>query len=284
MQEQEPKTPMLENRLYERSQLTYANSFPVWYKRMFIKFLEGLTATFPLLMRMRRWEKNPNKNPDFWVSVMDEMEIDIPVTDAELENIPATGSVVLVSNHPHGLIDGVVIAWLMSRRRSDFKIMARALLNGVKQVEHHILSVSFPHEDNAVRKNLATRREAIDYVKDGHCVALFPAGTVSTSQTAFGPVIEAQWGTFTSKLIRQTDAVVIPVYFPGANSRVFQLANRISDTCRQGLLMYEIKRALGKPQRPVIGQPIGRDVLEEHLKDAEGLMSFLRDETLKLKR
>ncbi len=284
MQDETKATEVDNDRLYDRSKLTYANSFPVWRKRMFIKFLETVTARFPLLLKMRKWEKNPNKNEDFWISVMDEMDIDIPVTQEDLARIPATGSVVVVSNHPHGLIDGLVIAWLLSRRRQDFKIMARALLNGVTRVEHHILSVSFPHEDNAVRKNLGTRREAIDYVKDGHCVALFPAGTVSTSRTAFGPVIEAPWGTFTSKLIRQTDAVVLPIYFPGSNSRWFQLANRISDTCRQGLLMYEIKRSIGRPQKPVIGEPIPREALEEYINDAEGLMSFLRDETLKLKR
>jgi len=284
MQDDKPAQIEVDDRLYDRSQLTYSNSFPVWRKRMFILALETLTARFPLLFRMRKWEKNPNKNPDFWASVMEEIDIDVPVTQDDLSRIPTSGSLVIVSNHPHGLIDGLVIAWLVSRVRQDFKIMARALLNGVQRVEHHLLPVSFPHEEDAVRKNLKTRKEAIGYVKDGHCVALFPAGTVSTSQTAFGPVVEAPWGTFTSKLIRQTDTVVLPIYFPGSNSRIFQIANRISDTCRQGFLMYEIKRAIGRPQRPVIGTPIGRDVLDKFQNDAEGLMAFLREETLKLKK
>ncbi|PIB23272.1 hypothetical protein BFP76_09685 [Amylibacter kogurei] len=270
--------------LYDRSELTYANSFPEWYKRLFIKTVEAITARYPLLMRMRRWERRKNKNPDFWVSVMEEMEIDIMVTDDDLARIPKTGSLVVVCNHPHGLVDGLVIAWLLSRVRQDFRIMARALLNGVEAAEKNLLSVSFPHEEDSVRKNLNTRKEALSSVKDGHCIAVFPAGTVSTSQTAFGPVVEAEWGTFTSKLIRQTDTVVLPIYFPGSNSRAFQIANRISHLTRQSLLMYEIKRSLGRPQKPIIGTPIGRDVLDKYKTDGEGLMAYLRDETLALKK
>jgi putative hemolysin len=111
---------------------------------------------------------------------------------------------------------------------------------------------------------------------------VFPAGTVCTSKTPFGPVVEADWGKFTSKLILQTNAQVVPIFFQGSNSRCFQLAYWISDPCRQSLLMYEIKHAFHKPQAPVVGKPIGRDVLDQYKTDPEGLMAFLRSETLKL--
>ncbi|PHQ92090.1 MAG: hypothetical protein COB42_01995 [Sulfurimonas sp.] len=84
-------------------------------------------------------------------------------------------------------------------------------------------------------------------------------------------------------MVLQTDAQVVPVFFQGSNSRWFQIANRISDTCRQSLLMFEIKHAFHKDQCPIVGKPIGRDVLEQYKRDPEGLMAFLRAETLKLK-
>jgi len=268
--------------LYDRSELTYANSFPQRGKRIFIRTIETLTARFQLLFHMRHWENNPNKNPHFWTSVLDEMSIKITTPLKQLENIPSSGPIVVVCNHPHGLVDGVVLAWLLSKRREDFQIITRALLNGVEVAEKNLLSISFPHEKDAVRKNLQTRKEALNNVKDGHCIGVFPAGTVSTSKTAFGPVIEADWGKFTSKLVLQSNTQVVPIFFQGSNSRWFQIANRISDTCRQSLLMYEIKHAFHKDQSPIIGKPIGRDVLDKYKTDPESLMVFLREETLKL--
>jgi putative hemolysin len=232
---------------------------------------------------MRHWENNPNKDPHFWTSVLDEMSVKITTPLKQLENIPATGPIVVVCNHPHGLVDGVVLAWLLSKRREDFQIITRALLNGVEVAEKNLLSISFPHEEDAIRKNLQTRKEALTNVRNGHCIGVFPAGTVSTSKTAFGPVVEADWGKFTSKLVLQTDAQVVPIFFQGSNSRWFQIANRISDTCRQSLLMFEIKHAFHKDQCPIVGKPIGRDVLDKYKRDPEGLMAFLRAETLKLK-
>jgi len=268
--------------LYDRSELTYANSFPQRGKRIFIRTVETLTARFQLLYHMRHWENNPNKDPHFWTSVLDEMSVKITTPLKQLENIPSSGPIVVVCNHPHGLVDGLVLAWLLSKRREDFQIITRALLNGVAVAEKNLLSISFPHEEDAVRKNLQTRKEALSSVKAGHCIGVFPAGTVSTSKTAFGPVIEADWGKFTSKLVLQSNAQVVPIYFQGSNSRWFQIANRISDTCRQSLLMYEIKHAFHKDQSPVIGKPIGRDVLDKYKTDPESLMAFLRTETLKL--
>ncbi len=269
-------------KLYDRSELTYANSFPNFWKRTFIKTVETLTARIPLLWHMRQWENDLNKDPHFWTSVLNQMSIKVTTPADQMENIPAKGSVVVVCNHPHGLVDGLVLAWLLSKRREDFQIITRALLNGVDVAAKNLLSVSFPHEEDAVRKNLQTRKDALNSVKDGHCVGVFPAGTVCTSKTAFGPVTEAEWGTFTSKLILHTDAQVVPIFFQGSNSRAFQIANRISDTCRQSLLMYEIKKAFGKDQAPVVGKPIGRDVLDKYKTDAEGLMAFLRQTTLDL--
>jgi len=268
--------------LYDRSELTYANSFPQRGKRIFIRTVETLTARFQLLYHMRHWENNPNKDPHFWTSVLDEMSVKITTPLKQLENIPSSGPIVVVCNHPHGLVDGLVLAWLLSKRREDFQIITRALLNGVAVAEKNLLPISFPHEEDAVRKNLQTRKEALNKVKDGHCIGVFPAGTVSTSKTAFGPVIEADWGKFTSKLVLQSNAQVVPIFFQGSNSRWFQIANRISDTCRQSLLMYEIKHAFNKEQSPIIGKPIRRDVLDKYKTDPESLMAFLRTETLKL--
>jgi putative hemolysin len=271
------------NKLYDRSDLTYANSFPSRGKRFFIMLVEALTARYYLLYKMRKWERNPNKNPDFWVSVLDEMNIELTTPKEDIARIPSEGPLVIVSNHPHGLTDGIIMARLISHVRDDYQILTRALLVGVTRVEKYLLPVSFPHEEDSVRKNIEMRQKAIASLKDGHCIALFPAGTVSTSETYFGEPTEREWATFTAKMVRQSGAKVLPIYFTGSNSRWFQIANKLGDTLRQSLLLYEIRKSFNKKQSPVIGELIDPEIIKSYEKDAKGLMAFLREETLKLK-
>jgi hypothetical protein len=81
-----------------------------------------------------------------------------------------------------------------------------------------------------------------------------------------------------------TQATILPMYFPGSNSRLFLIANKLSDTFRQGLLLYEIRRALFKPQRPYIGQPISAAELEKWEGNPRGFLAWLREHTLGLAR
>ena len=131
------------NKLFDRSELTYANSFPQFYKRWFIMFIEAITARYYLLYKMRKWERNPNKHPDFWYSVLEEMNIKLTTSKEEIDRIPAEGPLVIVSNHPHGMIDGIIMAHIISHVRDDYQILTRALLVGVTRVEKYLLPVSF---------------------------------------------------------------------------------------------------------------------------------------------
>jgi putative hemolysin len=271
------------DKLFDQSELTYANSFPSRTKRIFISVIEAFTARYYLLYKMRKWEKDQNKDPDFWISVLDEMNIELTTAVDDIKRIPSEGPLVIVSNHPHGLIDGIVMARLISQVRDDYQILTRALLVGVTRIEQYLLPVSFPHEQDSVRKNIQMRQKAIAALKDNHCIALFPAGTVSTSDTYFGEPTEREWATFTAKMIRQSGARVLPIYFTGANSRWFHIANKLGDTLRQSLLLYEIRHAFNKKQSPVIGELIDPEIVKSYEKDAKGLMAFLREETLKLK-
>ena len=99
----------------------------------------------------------------------------------------------------------------------------------------------------------------------------------------FGPAIEREWNPFTSKLIQRSNAEVLPIFFPGANSRLYQIANQISATLRQGLLLYEIAHAFNRPQSPVVGHPISRDKISQWSTNPRGFMSWLREKTLSLR-
>ena len=121
------------------------------------------------------------------------------------------------------------------------------------------------------------------HLAEGGMVALFPSGVVAASETMFGPAVEAEWNVFTAKMIRKSGAVVVPCYFPGENSRWYQMANQISSTLRQGLLLHEIVHAAGKPQAPVIGPPIAATEIEARITRPREFMAWLRGQVLGMK-
>jgi len=269
---------------YDRRKLSYANTFENPLQRITIQTIELLTARLRILRRIRKFEAQgvPFGQP-FWKQALDTMGIKLLTPEEQIARIPKDGPIVVTSNHPHGLVDGMILGELIGQVRTDYKILTRSLLTGVAEIDQFMIPVPFPHEPDALEKNLWMRKQAMDHLKNGGIVAVFPSGSVAASQTMFGPVIEHEWNPFTSKMIQRSNAEVLPIFFPGANSRLYQIANQISATLRQGLLLYEITHAFNRPQSPVVGHVISRDKISKWSDNPRGFMSWLREETLRLR-
>ena len=272
-----PDTP------YDRKKLSYANTFTNPVQRNTIKTLELLTGKLRLLRKVRQFEKMgiPVGQP-FWKQALDLLGINLLTKQSEISKIPIKGSLVITANHPHGLVDGMVLAELIGKVRTDYKILTRSLLTGVKQIDQFMIPVPFDHEENALKKSLEMRKSAMDHLENGGVVVIFPSGKVASSETMFGDVVEGDWNPFTAKLIQKSGANVVPIFFPGSNSRIYQIANQISATLRQGLLIYEVVHAMNKPQKPLVGSLIKQDEISVWKSDPRGFMRWLRERTLSL--
>ncbi len=268
---------------YDRRKLSYANTFTNPFQRNTIKTLELLTGKLRLLRKVRQFEKMgiPFGQP-FWSQALDLLGIELLTSEGEISRIPKKGPLVIVANHPHGLVDGMVLAELIGSVRTDYKILTRSLLTGVKQIDQFMIPVPFDHEENALQKSLEMRRFAMKHLENDGVLVLFPSGKVASSDTIFGSVVEGEWSPFTAKLIQKSNADVLPIFFPGSNSRVYQIANQISATLRQGLLIYEVVHAMNKPQKPVVGNLIKQDEISSWRRDPRGFMRWLRDTTIAL--
>lgn len=269
---------------YDMRRLSYAGTFKNPVKSTTIRLIEWTTAKITLLRLIRQFERSGAPfGPPFWPKAIRQMGIRIETPPEEIALIPPTGPLVVVSNHPSGLVDGMVLAEMVNRVRPDFKILTRSLLTGIPEVAQFMIPVPFPHEDNARELGLQMRDETMKHLRAGGVIILFPAGKVAMSQGWWGPAVESEWNVFTHKIVKSSGATILPVYFPGQNSRLFQIANQVSDTVRQGLLLYEIKRCLFKPTRPVIGAPIPADELKKWEGNPRGFLAWLRDHTLGLR-
>ena len=218
----------------------------------------------------------------FWKQALDLLGISLLTKQSEIEKIPKKGSLVITANHPHGLVDGMVLAELIGKVRTDYKILTRSLLTGVKQIDQFMIPVPFDHEENALKKSLEMRKSAMEHLKKGGVIVIFPSGKVASSETMFGNVVEGEWNPFTAKLIQKSGANVLPIFFPGSNSRIYQIANQVSATLRQGLLIYEVVHAMNKPQSPFVGSLIKQDQIVPWKSDPRGFMRWLRKQTLGL--
>ena len=271
--------------VYDRRTLTYANSFDDRWTSFAIKTIEWLTGKLTILRMVNKFEKNNAiyRGQRFWRGALNVMGIDLQTPADQIANIPESGPVVVVANHPHGMVDGMILAELIGQQREDYRILTRSVLTGLDEAAtSFMIPVPFPHDPEAQRKMVEMRAKAMAHLKAGGVVALFPSGVVMSSDTWFGPAIEQEWNVFTAQMIRRSGAQVVPIFFPGCNSRWYQIANRVSAILRQGLLLHEIVRSCNKPQKPVIGKPLTDEQMEPLQTDPRGFMAWLRDHTLRL--
>lgn len=270
---------------YDLRSLSYANSFDTPWRSSFIRTVEWLTGKLTVVRMIREFEKDaPYDETQFWAACLRVLRIKIKTPQEQLDQIPETGPVVVVANHPHGMVDGMVMAEIIGRRRMDYRILTRSLLTDLDTVaSKFLIPVPFPDQEDAQERMVEMRRAAMEHLEQGGLIALFPSGVVATSDSMFGPVIEKEWNVFTAKMIRKSKATVVPCYFPGSNSRLYQIAHHVSATLRQSLLIHEIVRSRGQPFKPVIGPAMPVAELEERLSQPRRFMAWLRDMTLNLR-
>lgn len=263
--------------------ISYASSANSKGGRAVIRVMENATGRLKLIRRARGYDTEVAEGADFWRVISERYKLSLDVIGGSLDHIPQSGPLIIVANHPYGILDGLMMGRILSERRGgDFRILANSVFRKSPDLERVILPISFEETKEAAKQNLATRNDALRYLGEGGAMGVFPGGTVSTSARPFSRPLDPQWRNFTSKMIAKSDAVVVPIYFEGSNSRLFQLASHLHTTLRMGLLVREFRARVGSDIRVVIGEPIARDQLDAHKSDPKSCMDFLRKATYDL--
>jgi len=263
--------------------ISYASSAETKGGRAVIRVMENATGRLRLIRKARGYAEEVAEGADFWRVIADRYKLNLQVTGGSLENIPQTGPLIVVANHPYGILDGLMMGRILSERRGgDFKVLANHVFRKSPDLERVILPISFDETKEAARQNLKTRNEALGYLNAGGAIGVFPGGTVSTSARPFSKPMDPKWRNFTAKMIAKSDATVVPIFFEGANSRLFQLASHLHVTLRMGMLIREFRARVGSDVRVVIGEPIPQAELAAHKGDAKSCMDFLRKATYDL--
>jgi putative hemolysin len=203
-------------------------------------------------------QRFPRAGESFFEAAVRSLELDVRYDTHALAAVPKTSPVVFVANHPYGVLDGIVMAWLVSKVRPDFVVLTHIVLTRAPEAAGFILPVDFSGTEEAERTNLASRAAARAQLAKGGAVVVFPAGAISTTPDALGmkPAVDGRWQPFASQLIQRSKATVIPIWFGGQNGRLFQIASHVSATLRLSLIFHEVKARIGTSLPVAIGAPI----------------------------
>ncbi len=255
--------------------LTYALDTYSPFKRAVIKAIENISGKDHIV---KIYESVPEKyagKPEFFDIVLDKLNINIDIAADELENIPSEGPVVFIANHPFGLLDGLVMGRLAASVRKNWSILINSAMDKFDDFDANMLPISFEETREASRINIMTKKKAIKMLSEGGAVVIFPSGGVMTSEGFFGPITGITWKLFTAKMVQQSRATVVPVYFHGRNSRKFHIGSHINQTLRASLFLHELMNKANSTQKVSIGKAIGPEEYMQFSKKQE-LTDFLR--------
>ena len=245
----------------------------------------GLAGKLSPVGKVRDLYRRVQRSPEGFrlEGLLAEMRVDLRFNDADRSRIPATGPVVVVANHPYGVLDGAILTVLLTRVRPDVKVLTNLLLSDIPELQQHCIFVDAFQTDHPADSNRKALREAVAWIQQGSMLAIFPAGEVAHWQMPAAQIADPAWNDTAVRLIRRTRATALPVYFCGRNSVGFQLLGMIHPKLRSAFLLQEFLQQEGKEVEVRIGSAIPADAIDSIHDDREAI-NYLRSRTYLLAR
>jgi putative hemolysin len=231
-----------------------AISFPKPVRRLAARVYEAIRTTSPELPIAER--------------LLAYLGAGVAVTGADLLRVPKTGATIVVANHAFGLLDAAALATVLSRARGDVRFLANEILTDIPELRDVVLPA-----------NSRGLRVAIEHLKDGGLLVVFPAGEVSHWQWRPRRVADSRWNSSAARLATATNATVVPVYVPGRNSAPFCVAPA---RVRTAMLLRELLNKRGSRVEVRIGSPIPCEKLRA-IPSAQEQVEYLRWRTYLLR-
>jgi len=251
-----------------------------------LNMVEGPVQKILALDKLNRTYANIAANRDclaFLGQALAELKVSYDLPDEDRQLVPRSGPLVVVANHPFGLVEPMILARLLREIRPDVKLLANYLLKLVPELDDLLFHVDPFETREAVRANVGAVRKVIHWLEEGGVIAIFPAGEVAHLKLGQRAIVDPEWSPLVARIVSRTGAPVMPAYFRGANSRMFQMAGLVHPRLRTIMLPRELANKTGKNISVRFGRPIPYSTLKP-LVSARDMTTYLRLRTFLLGR
>jgi putative hemolysin len=224
--------------------------------------IDEINATHAKLMNM------PSRRQPF-NSILRLLEISYLIASDDLAKIPDQGPLVVVANHPFGGLEGIILGDLLQRVRPDTKILGNYLLERIEPIRESIIPVDPFGRRSSISANARTFRGCLRWLRSGGCLVTFPAGEVSHFCRRQRQVTDPPWSAHIAALVRMSGAQVLPVFFPGRNSVMFNLLGLIHPRLRTMMLARELVARKASRINLFVGRCIAHPRLQIFSRDQD---------------
>ena len=269
--------PQFKEYLADKPRLTYVQPKDSVLRKWLIRRLEKALGRKKLEKAYWRLKEGKFDVKTFFARAIKETGLKVNHRGLKPDQLNIEGPVIFLANHPFGIVDGMVLCDIAAKFRGDFRILINSVLCQDADLVQNFLPVDFEDTLHAKKTNIHSKKLALQALSKNIPLLVFPSGMVSTAtKFGFGEVKDYPWTTFAAKLVKQSQATVIPIHFYGRNSRKFHVASHIAEPLRMGLLMHEALNKFGNKIELTIGQPIAWQELQ-HLHCRKELTQALYD-------
>ena len=253
---------------------TFASSEVNFLSQQFIKIIELLTGKIKLKKLYDQYLLENNPPEQFWNDAIKKLKLNLKTTYKEGSYIPKKGRLIIVANHAFGVADGVSLCSIVSNIRQDYKIITHKVLRQAEAVKEKIIPIDFSLNRQAMLANIDARKQAEQVLLNDGVIVIFPSGQIATKENLkfTTKAHDGEWKQFVSKLIVKTKSPVLPSYFEGQNSQFYHIANKMGQTFRYSLLMFELTRKIGD----TINLHFGRIIPYADLEKADNLIEITK--------
>jgi 1-acyl-sn-glycerol-3-phosphate acyltransferase len=221
----------------------------------------------------------------FVKSLLEDFDIDLKIDGEDVLNNLPEGAFITVSNHPFGALDGISLIHIIASRRPEYRVMVNMILGRIKAMSPNFITVDAMASDDPAKRAVSTRgiKEVISEVKRGNPVGFFPAGAVSKVNIK-GELVDRKWQDSVIRLIDKLKVPVVPIFFHGSNSWMFNFLGVVCWQLRTLRLPSEVFRKCHSTLHISVGEPITVEEQRAHAGSVDELGEFLKQKTYELKK
>ena len=222
--------------------------------------------------------------PPFVKFLLEDFNIKLRIDNEQvLDNLPE-GAFVTVSNHPFGALDGIALIHLIAQRRPEYKVMVNMVLNHITAMRPNFIAVDQSQSTDPAKRAVSEQgiRQCIKQIRSGQPVGFFPAGAMSKVNWKW-QLIDREWQPNVVRLIQKFKVPVIPIFFHGNNSFLFNLLGITFWQLRTVRLPSEVWRKCNSTMHISVGDPISVEEQLKHQGSVEEFGEWLKAQTYALR-